>query len=617
MQRLCAITLTTTLLLTPGLILADTPEEFLDQETVFPSLHNDVPNLFFLSQGERLIPDYLVLFDREECFGFTPDVKMANDGTNHVLVASWCENGGWTQPGRAGLSRWTLAGEMLAMRSVQDDGQDPMGHGIGWAVDSFPNGNIVAAGPSTGVITDLEFLPIPVNAIRFFDSNMEPLTPLMSATEPVRLQGNDERDVEPTQLMRVRLETLEGGDRCVFAWATRSAEGQKADGLVDPNPDLLDENNDDIPDSPPGSKLYIRVFNSDGTPVGPSKIAVPPAGATDAEKWAEHQVHADVAARAGGGFFMVGTGLPNLGDDSHPIYRFDPDGNLEDVISVVEPTLFPFQGSFPPAELSQGGGVVALASTINLPEFGVQQWSLSLFRETKGGIEHVRRTHNIFRQHGLSPIRESEIASDAQGNVAALTRGQYFDLTPERNPVGPDDQDDMQTVVLITKDGEYLDGGPAWVPYDKPGYPGSQRDPILAINDFGMAFAYLSNAPRVVEKQNVNTFGGVNVVTMFNNPFHAGPMNRGDCNNDGGIDLSDMVAMLNFAFLGGETPACLAACDFNDSGSIDVTTAVYGLGALFQGGAAIAPPTGACGLANSAASRLMTGCLEFSAGCGP
>ena len=627
MQRLCLLMLMSSLLVPAA--FADTPQEFLEQETVFPVTFQDVDNLFFLSAGEVYIPDALELFDGLPCFGFTPDVKMSNDGTNNVLVSSWCEGGGWTTPGRSGVSRWTLGGELVAFASVQDAGQDPMGHGLGWAVGSFPGGNVVAAGP--GIVQDLDFLEWPVNAIRFFDADLIPLTPLVSAAEPENLAGNDERDCHftgcPTgeAFYRSRITTLESGDKCVYAWMFASAEAQKFVGLTDPNPDLDDNDNDGIADLPPGGKLYFRIFNSDGTPAGPTKLAVMPEEGNDAANWAKVQAHVDVAPRTGGGFFLVGQGLPNIGEDSQPIYRFDADGNLEDAISVVEPSLFPFQGGFPPAELAQGGGIVSLASAINLPEYGAQQWALSMFRENEGGdgggagqaVTHVRRTFNIFRQHALSPIRESEIAADGRGNIAALTRGQYFDSTPERNPVGPDDQDDMQTVVLIDNQGQYLDGGPAWVPYDEPGYPGSQRDPILDINDFGMAFAYLSNAPREVDGQNVNTFGGVNVVTMFNNPFHAGPMNRGDCNDDGGIDVSDGVAVLNFSFLGADTPGCLAACDFNDNGALDITNAVYFFNALFQGGPPIAAPTGECGLASSAASRLLTGCLNFSMGCGP
>ena len=63
-----------------------------------------------------------------------------------------------------------------------------------------------------------------------------------------------------------------------------------------------------------------------------------------------------------------------------------------------------------------------------------------------------------------------------------------------------------------------------------------------------------------------------------------GPFLRGDCNDDGGVDLADGVRMLNLQFLGGETPPCTAACDFNGSGQLDVSTAVFLFNLLFQGG---------------------------------
>jgi hypothetical protein len=70
---------------------------------------------------------------------------------------------------------------------------------------------------------------------------------------------------------------------------------------------------------------------------------------------------------------------------------------------------------------------------------------------------------------------------------------------------------------------------------------------------------------------------------------------RGDCQLDGAVDLTDVVASLEYAFLGRVTPSCLAACDFNADGGIDVTNAMYLLGALFLGGPPPAAPFPECG----------------------
>ena len=89
-----------------------------------------------------------------------------------------------------------------------------------------------------------------------------------------------------------------------------------------------------------------------------------------------------------------------------------------------------------------------------------------------------------------------------------------------------------------------------------------------------------------------------------------GPMNRGDCNGDGSIDLSDGVSMLNFSFGGADAPPCVASCDFNASGELDVTTAIYFFGALFQGGPPIAAPTGSPAVSKRPGDRKL-GCVEI------
>ena len=63
---------------------------------------------------------------------------------------------------------------------------------------------------------------------------------------------------------------------------------------------------------------------------------------------------------------------------------------------------------------------------------------------------------------------------------------------------------------------------------------------------------------------------------------------RGDSNFDGGVDISDPVATLNFLFLGGPSASCPDAADANDDGNFDISDASYALNFLFLGGPA--PP---------------------------
>ncbi len=71
---------------------------------------------------------------------------------------------------------------------------------------------------------------------------------------------------------------------------------------------------------------------------------------------------------------------------------------------------------------------------------------------------------------------------------------------------------------------------------------------------------------------------------------------RGDPNDDGGVNITDAIYILNYLFLGGEAPGCLEAADANDDGGINITDGVYVLNFLFLGGPEPAPPgPNACG----------------------
>ncbi len=71
---------------------------------------------------------------------------------------------------------------------------------------------------------------------------------------------------------------------------------------------------------------------------------------------------------------------------------------------------------------------------------------------------------------------------------------------------------------------------------------------------------------------------------------------RGDPNDDGSVNITDGIYILNYLFLGGDTPNCLEAADANDDGSINITDGVYVLNFLFLGGPDPLPPgTATCG----------------------
>lgn len=70
---------------------------------------------------------------------------------------------------------------------------------------------------------------------------------------------------------------------------------------------------------------------------------------------------------------------------------------------------------------------------------------------------------------------------------------------------------------------------------------------------------------------------------------------RGDCSPDLKLNISDPVSILGYLFLGTTTPACLEACDSDDTGKIDISDAVYLLSYLFLGGPAPPAPGPSCG----------------------
>jgi len=79
---------------------------------------------------------------------------------------------------------------------------------------------------------------------------------------------------------------------------------------------------------------------------------------------------------------------------------------------------------------------------------------------------------------------------------------------------------------------------------------------------------------------------------IFDNPTFT----RGDCNNDGGINIGDPIFSLGILFAGGGPAACDDSCDANDDGNHDIADPVRILSFLFSGAAPMPEPTyPACG----------------------
>ena len=89
---------------------------------------------------------------------------------------------------------------------------------------------------------------------------------------------------------------------------------------------------------------------------------------------------------------------------------------------------------------------------------------------------------------------------------------------------------------------------------------------------------------------------------------------RGDCEADGRVDLSDAVCILNWRFLAGPTPACIAATNTDGDGAVGLTDPIYLLNHLFLGGPPPPEPYPACGTSDLASDQPL-GCETPPARC--
>ena len=89
---------------------------------------------------------------------------------------------------------------------------------------------------------------------------------------------------------------------------------------------------------------------------------------------------------------------------------------------------------------------------------------------------------------------------------------------------------------------------------------------------------------------------------------------RGDANDDGKVDITDGVYVLNFLFTGGEEPSCHEAANANDDPALDLTDAIHVLRFLFLSGPPpLEPGQESCG-PDPPGSQSAGGCGEYG-GC--
>ena len=89
---------------------------------------------------------------------------------------------------------------------------------------------------------------------------------------------------------------------------------------------------------------------------------------------------------------------------------------------------------------------------------------------------------------------------------------------------------------------------------------------------------------------------------------------RGDPDENGAVQLTDGIFILNFLFLGGDSPGCFDAADADNNGAVQMTDGIYILNFLFLGGAAMPAPYPECGI-DEGAGRDLLDCEEPSLAC--
>ena len=58
----------------------------------------------------------------------------------------------------------------------------------------------------------------------------------------------------------------------------------------------------------------------------------------------------------------------------------------------------------------------------------------------------------------------------------------------------------------------------------------------------------------------------------------------GDASNDGKVNVTDVITLINYLFKGGTAPADMDAADVNNDGKVNVTDVIYLINYLFKGG---------------------------------
>ena len=117
-------------------------------------------------------------------------------------------------------------------------------------------------------------------------------------------------------------------------------------------------------------------------------------------------------------------------------------------------------------------------------------------------------------------------------------------------------------------------GGSWWI----PDYPAS-LDP-----EYFMEIFYLQNVPDEFEPMTQPWVPGYPIHTVVEYAVEIRPLDyRGDCNDDGVINIADLICMVNYLFLGVPPSASLSELDTNCDGVANIADVITVINYLFLG----------------------------------
>jgi hypothetical protein len=222
---------------------------------------------------------------------------------------------------------------------------------------------------------------------------------------------------------------------------------------------------------------------------------------------------------------------------------------------------------------------------------GIQGWSLSVAAESCLGLRSVTTIGTVADGQNRPPgMRDIQSGSFEKSEVVNPTRnnGQQGAVSAVvlsfTNPV------------ILPQLGEFVILKLRGALSSPPLPPGSGTEPcvlrVVRPDEQGLAGSGepVQTAITVAGATVDPVAGGVAVRLQNGSRF-----SRGDCDGDGQKNLTDGLVLLNYLFLAGAVPSCLAACDFDASGRPNITSALYFFNYLFLEGPNLPAPFPGCG----------------------